>query len=213
MNPSLDTSATAAAGSVPTLQSLAQALAERDWICCPDFLSPARVTALRREAEALRGIGRFHPAGIGHVAERRSDIRGDDIYWVEEQAPLAQALQREELAQLREAINSTLYLGLHDFEGHYAAYPTGAGYARHVDRFRGDDRRVLSVVLYLNEHWDTEDGGDLCLYDGETAAEPAARISPQGGTLICFLSEHVPHEVLPTRRMRWSLSGWFRRRA
>jgi len=161
----------------------------------------------------LRADGRFHPAGIGHVAERHADVRGDDIHWVEQEAPLAWDLQQQELARLKDAINATLYLGLHDFEGHYAAYPAGAGYARHVDRFRGDNRRVLSVVLYLNQGWDPEDGGELCLYGSQEAPEPVARISPEGGTLICFLSEHVPHEVLPTRRMRWSLSGWFRRRA
>jgi SM-20-related protein len=101
---------------------------------------------------------------------------------------------------------------LQDFEGHYAAYPAGAGYARHMDRLRGDDRRVVSLVLYLNDAWDPEDGGELCLYSGEGEAQPAARLAPRGGTLVCFLSAHVPHEVMATRRTRWSLSGWFRRR-
>src|SRR5579885_548923 len=202
-----------ASDPAPAIRALAQGLVERDWICCPDFLPPARVSALRREAESLRMEGRFHPAGIGHVAERRADIRGDDIPWVEQEASLAWAVQQQELAQLKDAINATLYMGLHDFEGHYAVYPAGAGYARHVDRFQGSNRRVLSVVLYLNEAWEPEDGGELCLYGSQEPSEPVARISPAGGTLICFLSEHVPHEVLPTRRTRWSLSGWFRRRA
>jgi SM-20-related protein len=213
MNASVMPPADGPSDPAQTIRALAQDLSERDWICCSNFLPPARIAALRLEAEALRAGGRFHPAGIGHVAERHSDIRGDDIHWVEQQAPLASALQQGELAQLKDAINATLYLGLYDFEGHYAAYPAGAAYTRHVDRFRGDDRRVLSVVLYLNDAWDPEDGGDLCLYANREALEPVARISPQGGTLICFLSEHVPHEVLPTRRTRWSLSGWFRRRA
>lgn len=207
------TSADSPGDTAQRIHALAEALAERDWVCCPGFLPPARVNDLRREAEALRLAGRFHPAGIGQLAERHTDVRGDEIHWVEEQAPLAAALQQGELSQFKDAINATLYLGLHDFEGHYAAYPVGAGYGRHVDRFQSDDRRVLSVVLYLNDSWSPEDGGDLCLYGSSEAREPAARISPQGGTLICFLSEHVPHEVLPTRRMRWSLSGWFRRHA
>ena len=212
MNASITSSAAGSDATGQAIRALAQALSERDWACCPDFLPAQRVAALRHEALALRSEGRFHPAGVSQIAERRPDIRGDDILWVEEEAPLAQTLQQQELAQLKEAINAALYLGLHDFEGHYAAYPAGTGYARHVDRFRGDSRRVLSVVLYLNEAWDPEDGGELCLYDSQESVEPAARISPVGGTLICFLSEHVPHEVLPTRRMRLSLSGWFRRR-
>lgn len=195
------------------IEELAAGLAERDWVCCRDFLSKDRIAALRREAESLRGGGRFHPAGVGHMAERHEGIRGDDIVWVEEDAPLAWQLQQRELAALRDAFNAKLYLGLHDFEGHYAAYPEGAGYARHLDKFRADNRRVLSLVLYLNQGWDPEDGGELRLYAGATDAEPVAHIHPEGGTLVCFLSEHVPHEVKATRRTRWSLSGWFRRRA
>lgn len=213
MNASLMTPADSSTRQAQTIHGLAQALTGQDWICCPGFLPQDRVAALRHEAEVLRSGGRFHPAGIGHVAKRRTDIRGDDILWVEEDAPFAHALQQQELAQLKDAINSTLYLGLHDFEGHYAVYPAGAGYARHVDHFHGSNRRVLSVVLYLNDAWEPEDGGELCLYGSQEGQEPVARISPLGGTLICFLSEHVPHEVLPTRRTRWSLSGWFRRRA
>lgn len=199
--------------SVTAIQKLAEDLAGRDWAYCTGFLPSARVEALRREAESLRGSGRFHPAGVGHMAERHEGIRGDDILWVEQDAPLAFELQQQELTALREAFNATLYLGLHDFEGHYAAYPAGAGYARHLDKFRSDNRRVLSLVLYLNDAWDQEDGGELCLYAAAADAEPALRLAPAGGTLVCFLSEHVPHEVRATRRTRWSLSGWFRRRA
>jgi SM-20-related protein len=202
-----------AGDSGTVIKKLAAALAERDWVCCRNFLEPDRIAALRREAESMRGSGRFHPAGVGHMAERHAGIRGDDIVWVEESAPLAWRLQQQELAVLREAFNAKLYLGLHDFEGHYAAYPEGAGYARHLDRFRDGNRRVLSLVLYLNQGWDPEDGGELCLYTGAADVEPAARVLPEGGTLVCFLSEHVPHEVKATRRTRWSLSGWFRRRA
>jgi SM-20-related protein len=213
MNASPTVSAADSNDPAQAIPALAQVLGQQDWVCLPDFLPATRVAALRCEAEALRDAGRFHPAGIGHIAERRTDVRGDDIHWVEEEAPLAWSLQHRELAQLKDAINATLYLGLNDLEMHYAAYPAGAGYARHMDRFQGESRRALSLVLYLNESWDPEDGGDLCLYPDAAAVEPVARISPRGGTLVCLLSEHVPDQVKSTRRTRWSLSGWFRRRA
>ena len=38
-----------------------------------------------------------------------------------------------------------------------------------------------------------------------------SRIDPRGGTLACFLSETVPHEVLTSHRERYSLTAWFRR--
>ncbi|HSN17894.1 MAG TPA: 2OG-Fe(II) oxygenase [Gammaproteobacteria bacterium] len=170
---------------------------------------------LRAEAERLRADGAFRAAGIGHMADRRTDVRGDEIFWLEKGAgtPEAQRLVHGEIAALQRAINEETYLGLDEFEGHYAAYPPGSAYARHLDRFREDNQRVVSLVLYLNEAWTEEAGGELCLYGSPDAQTPAARIQPQGGTLVCFLSEQVPHEVLIARRTRLSLTGWFRRRA
>jgi len=108
------------------------------------------------------------------------------------------------------SINRELTLGLFEFEGHYAHYAPGAHYARHRDRFRDDDARVLSCVLYLNEGWCDENGGALRLY-----VDPGSHrdVLPVGGTLAIFLSAQFEHEVLPATRSRWSIAGWFRRRA
>lgn len=178
-------------------------------------MSPARIRALREECQLLHAAGRFRAAGIGREAAHEPAVRGDEILWLEERAdwaPEGTGLLRDEFSALRDAINAGTFLGLQDFEGHYAVYPAGTRYARHVDRFRDDSRRVISLVLYLNEDWDPEQGGELCLYRGLADSEPAVRITPQGGTLVCFLSDAVPHEVLPSRRARLSLTGWFRRR-
>jgi SM-20-related protein len=127
-----------------------------------------------------------------------------------ELTPLAWQLLQRELEALRAALNAATLLGLHDFEGHYALYPAGASYARHVDNFRGGSDRLVSLVLYLNQDWTDTDGGELCLYPGEAPAP--VRVAPQAGTLMCFLSEGMPHEVRPAKRDRLSLTGWFRRR-
>jgi len=193
----------------------ARGLTQADWVCHPGFLTAARVAALRAEAESLRAAGAFRAAGIGHHAERREDVRGDEILWLgeERRAPEAERLIREEFAALRRAINAETFLGLDEFEGHYAAYPAGAAYARHLDRFREENRRVVSLVLYLNQGWSEADGGELRLYAAADTDTAAARIQPLAGTLVCFLSERVPHEVMAARRTRLSLTGWFRRRA
>ena len=101
-------------------------------------------------------------------------------------------------------------LGLFSFEGHYAIYPPGGGYARHKDRFRDDDARVLSCVAYLNDEWRACDGGALRIHRD---AAPPLDVLPRGGTLVAFLSERFDHEVLPAARERCSVTGWFRRRA
>lgn len=195
-----------------TLQELVQSLAERDWAVHEGFLDVARVAALHAEATVLRDSGSFRAAGIGHGAMHHPEVRGDELAWItKEQAPRAWALSQQELEILRSALNAHTYLGLHELEAHYTVYPPGAFYARHLDRFREDNRRVISLVLYLNEGWDAEDGGELRLYP-PAAADACVTVTPRGGTLVCFLSERVPHEVLPARRARYSLTGWFRRR-
>ena len=193
------------------IASIADGLRQRDWIVREGFLSPARVAALVREALNLKEAGKFRAAGIGRDGERHAEIRGDEILWFgDERTPEAARLVSEELEPLRLAINAAHYLGLEDFEGHYAAYAPDAAYARHLDVFQAGNRRVVSLVLYLNEAWSADDGGALQLYP---EAHPPVTVVPSAGTLACFLSERVPHEVRPARRTRWSLTGWFRRRA
>lgn len=195
--------------------AIAQGLTLADWVCRPGYLPADRIAALRSEAERLRAGGAFRGAGIGHLAERREAVRGDEILWLGEavRAPEAERLFREEFTALQRAINAETFLGLDEFEGHYAAYPPGAAYARHLDRFREENQRVVSLVLYLNEAWATEDGGELQLYADVQTEVPAAIVPPHAGTLVCFLSERMPHEVRAARRTRLSLTGWFRRRA
>jgi SM-20-related protein len=158
--------------------------------------------------------GRFHKAGIGRGAAHvvRHDIRGDHVLWLDEcEAPAVRQFVGGELEQLRLALNAAGYFGLYDFAGHFAVYPPGTGYARHLDRFRNNDARVVSLVLYLNDEWLADDGGELRLYPRATTREPVS-VLPLGGTLAVFLSADVPHEVLAARRERFSLTGWFRRR-
>jgi SM-20-related protein len=187
------------------------ALETRGWAIETAFLADALTASLRGEARRRDAAGEFHPAGIGRARERveRDDIRGDRIRWLDEnercaaEMPLWQAL-----TALRAALNQTLFLGLDSFEGHYAVYPPGAFYRRHRDRFRDDDARVVSCILYLNEAWSPDDGGALHIHLDEGGIE----VLPAGGTLVCFEAERFEHEVLPSRRERLAVSGWFRRR-
>ena len=137
-------------------------------------------------------------------------IRGDQIQWLEEGQNSTVDRYLALMEQLRSAINQTLFLGLEDFEGHFALYPPGAFYKKHLDRFRDDDRRVVTCVAYLNEQWLHEQGGELRMYlDGGQTHD----VVPQAGTLVVFMSEQWPHAVLPATRDRLSITGWLRRRA
>ena len=38
-------------------------------------------------------------------------------------------------------------------------------------------------------------------------------VSPEAGTVVCFLSAEFEHEVMPAKKERASLTGWFRKRS
>jgi SM-20-related protein len=166
---------------------------------------------LRARCTALAAQGALRPARIGRGANERhaDDIRGDSIAWLESPAAGVERELIERLDALRLELNRELMAGLVDFEGHFARYAAGASYRRHIDRLSGSDVRVMSAVLYLNEQWSDEDGGQLRLHLHDGGSRDVA---PSGGKLVVFRSEQFEHEVLPARRERLSFTGWFRRR-
>jgi SM-20-related protein len=173
-----------------------------------DFLSPAQVQDLIECLEARRARGDFAPAriGAGESLQRRQDIRGDSICWMNPPLLPAETRLLESFEQLRQQLNREAFLGLFDLELHYAAYPAGSSYARHIDQPRGNNRRKVSMVLYLNREWTQGLGGELRIF-----GEPHEHIDvqPLAGRLVCFLTEAREHCVLPASRERLSITGWF----
>jgi len=159
------------------------------------------------------GVMRFQPTTPSQGLAVNPEVRSDQILWVD--AATSGASIRGYLArleELRQTLNRELFLGLEDFEGHLAIYPPGSFYRRHLDQFRGVERRTLSCILYLNSDWQPDDGGALRIYVDPSDPERFAEVAPEGGTLVTFLSARFEHEVLPARRERLSLTGWLRRR-
>jgi SM-20-related protein len=175
------------------------------------FVSPAQAIELRECAILREARGDFSAARIGAGgAERRlENIRGDFTCWLQEPLLPPESALLEQLEQLRLQLNRDAFLGLFELELHYAKYPSGASYARHVDQPRGAMARKLSLVLYLNCAWQSADGGELRIHRG---ANEFTDIEPLEGRLVCFLPEDREHEVLTARRERLSISGWFRGR-
>jgi SM-20-related protein len=153
---------------------------------------------------------RFQPARIGRGAERQQldAIRGDVISWLDDGDGIDHAYLAW-MEKLRSGLNEVLYLGLFDYECHYAIYDAGAGYARHSDVLIGRRNRILSTVFYLNEDWQFSDGGELVLFapEGDAIIDT---VNPTFGKMIIFLSELFPHTVLTARKQRRSIAGWFR---
>ena len=188
---------------------IADALCSVGWISLTHFLEPELIEALRAELLAYAEDDELTPAliGRGRRQQRRDDIRGDRTRWLSG-AGNAQRTLFEHIETLRITLNRSLFIGLEDFEAHYALYPSGARYQRHLDSFRGDNLRRVSLVIYLNPQWDSNDGGLLRLYTSQGAL--IEEIVPEAGRIVCFLSEEFPHEVTRARRPRASIACWFR---
>ncbi len=186
-------------------------LRTRDFAVRDEFLTPKQVRALIDCADMRRERGGFVAAriGAGPSLGRREAIRGDSICWLTE--PLYRAERRlfRSLEELRLQLNRSAFLGLFESEWHYAWYPPGAAYARHIDQLRGRETRRVSLVLYLNEQWQSGDGGVLRIFSDDGSYSD---IEPLGGRAVAFLTERREHAVMPTCRGRLSLTGWFRSR-
>lgn len=193
-------------------QSIIDDLAEHGWSLQEHFLCDDLAHALATECRKREARGDLAPAGVGRAEALavREGIRGDFIQWLELGQSAVGDRYLESMESLRQALNREFFLGLDEFECHFAFYPPGAFYKPHLDRFRDDDSRTVTAVAYLNHAWQPEYGGSMRMY---LENDETLDIPPLSGSLVVFMSGDMLHEVLPTTQERLSLTGWFRRRS
>jgi SM-20-related protein len=189
-------------------EMVADGLAERGFVVIDNFLSLQEVNQILDDESFRHATDNMRRAGIGKSTAHQINeaIRGDYITWIDEKTarnPLRIYIQR--MKDMMQYLNRALYLSLKDIEAHMTVYPPGTFYKRHLDQFRADDHRKLSTICYLNEGWTTSDGGQLRMYLPSGAQD----VLPIAGRLVCFRSDQIEHEVLPGKRGRRSLTGWF----
>lgn len=194
--------------AVQHFNHIAQSLAENGYCVLPAGLDAT--SALRLRERAMSVSASLKPASVGRGSDltKNDNIRSDAIRWIEGE----DEVERQWLASmdaLQRYLNQHLFLGLFSFESHFAHYSPGAFYEKHLDAFRGQSNRVLSCVTYLNSEWEADWGGELLLY-AESGEQQLESVCPELGTVVIFLSEQFPHEVLPATHDRYSIAGWFR---
>lgn len=190
--------------------TIADALVDKGYYFSRKPLPNLPTSSLQQRIAQLDAEDALKRAGIGRDQDHQinSEIRQDHIRWLQTNQPAEQDYLAW-MEALRTGINQRLFMGLFDYECHFAHYPKGAFYKQHLDAFKGRTNRVLTTVYYLNDQWQSDQGGELILYaeDGKTVLE---KVLPETGTLLIFLSDQFPHEVLPTHRDRYSIAGWYR---
>ena len=190
----------------PVLNNLLDDIAEHGYTIIENAISNDVISQLHLQAKQQENTFQLAKIGRHQDLQKASSIRSDKTKWFDGSSSAEQSYLAF-MEQIRNAINQSFFIGLFDYECHFAIYQQDDFYKKHLDAFRGKSNRVFTTVCYLNS---PKSGGELLIYP-EKGKEPIVSVQPKAGTLVCFESERFPHEVLPAQSERFSIAGWFRK--
>jgi SM-20-related protein len=196
--------------SEQVINDIVAQLVDNGYIVYENILPMTLSNSLLKRIQSIDNT-QFNPAKIGRNNDQHqnSDIRNDSTLWLEGKDE-AEAHYLEYMESLKQAMNRQLYMGLDSYECHFSHYKQGAFYQKHYDAFKGKSNRLLTTVFYLNNAHSDGDGGELIIYDDNDNI--IQEVEPKIGTMVIFLSEKFPHEVLKTNKNRYAIAGWFKQR-
>jgi SM-20-related protein len=174
-----------------------------------NFLSVALAAHLKANLHILYAENQLKSAGIGNNLLVLQDklVRSDKIYWLDRKH---NDVYENRFFDLIDSfvlfLNRECYTGITGYEFHYALYEKGSFYKKHLDQFQNNKSRSFSMIMYLNSEWQQDDGGELCIYQGNATQ----MIAPINGKCVFFKSSELTHEVLLTHQPRLSITGWLK---
>lgn len=173
------------------------------------FISDELANHLKENLLSLLEQNLLVPAGTGNDNEVSHDtkVRGDSIYWLDRSHE--NEYENDFFDQIEDFIkylNKSCYAGIKSYEFHYSIYEIGSFYKKHVDQFQNNSNRKYSMISYLNNDWQKEDGGELLVYQNYNNQ----KIAPTQGKTVLFKSDELQHEVLVTNKQRMSITGWLK---
>ncbi len=173
-----------------------------------NFLSKSLAANLKLNLQRLHHENLLVAAGTGNIqVDHDRKFRGDSIHWLgRENENIHENLFFDLMDEFVAYLNETCYTGINSYEFHYTLYPVGSFYKRHLDQFRNNDSRKFSMIMYLNQDWELQDGGELCIFHRNSSQN----IAPENGKMVFFKSSELEHEVLLTNKPRMSITGWLK---
>ena len=174
------------------------------------FLTAALSDHLKENLLALHAENKLLPAGTGNAdnLSHNTLVRSDAIYWLDNKNN--NVYENEFFSRIEafiDYINKSCYTGINSYEFHYTVYERGSFYVRHRDQFKGNTDRAFSMISYLNNNWQQNDGGELLIHH----SDQHQKITPTQGKTVFFKSDELEHEVLLTNERRMSITGWLKR--
>lgn len=199
---------------------MSEQLATNGYYTCTDFLPKPVIEVLRSQSVGLRNKGRYEPSWSEKVRDDGTVERFDKegVYACEPDgqdyydAPdlityMSVLLQTLPVVLNASAPTANLDLSNASFNAKLAVTsPGGSKYPLHIDNPQGlsvGDTRKLTCILYLNPDYREGDGGELRIFlknndKGEKDALETVDLTPEGGRILMFYSDEIPHEVLAT---------------
>lgn len=207
---------------------MATDLSNNGYYTTTDFLPRTMVSLLRAQSIVLRNNGRFEQSWSEKIVNGKAvrfdkegvfacEPDGQDYYDTPDLIVYMSVL----LQTLPAALNGQdptrdVELSNSSFNAKLAVTsPGGSKYPLHVDNPQGlavGDTRKLTCILYLNPEYEDGDGGELRILlpsagegsdtdnekEGEKKRLEEVDLTPEGGRLLMFWSDEMPHEVLAT---------------
>lgn len=173
------------------------------------FLSLELANKLKQNLIVLHHNNLLIAAGTGNADKLsyNTAVRSDAIYWLDKSHN--NPFENEFLLQIEEFIkylNMSCYAGITAYEFHYSYFEIGSFFLKHLDQFKNNSSRKYSLISYLNNDWQTQDGGELLIHQSPNNQ----LISPTQGKTVLFKSNELFHEVLVTNKTRMSVTGWLK---
>jgi 2OG-Fe(II) oxygenase superfamily len=84
--------------------------------------------------------------------------------------------------------------------GHGGCFPI------HLDSDPSVDNRVVTAILYLNENWKRDHGGELRLYPYPSVTQ--TDVEPMDGRLVLLSATERHHRVMPSTTSRYAVTLW-----
>jgi Rps23 Pro-64 3,4-dihydroxylase Tpa1-like proline 4-hydroxylase len=189
---------------------MAKSLSTQGYFTTTNFLETFMIQRLRDQCISLRDQGRFEQSWSEKIVNGtavRFDKEG--VFACEpdgkdyDTAPDLITYMALLISSLPSSLNSQprisgMELSTSAFNAKLAVTsPGGSVYPLHIDNPEGlsaGDTRKLTCILYLNPAYEKGDGGELQI----VLSEKEINLTPEGGRLVAFWSDEIPHQVLPT---------------
>jgi hypothetical protein len=193
---------------------MAQSLFDQGYYTFTNFIPNESIKVFRDQSILLRKQGRFEPSWSEKIVNG-SVVRfdkngvyacepdGQDYYTAPDLITYMSVLLQTLPVVLNDQPSlESVDLSNQSFNAKLAVTCPGGSYPLHIDNPQGvsvGDTRKLTCILYLNPEYKQGDGGELRLVlSNKEDKISTVDLAPEGGRLLLFWSDEIPHEVLPS---------------